>query len=258
MPDTIVATVVADSPIAHVQINLTVTLPAKSYTVSRVGPGGPVPIWYSTPAKPAESINDYVAPLNTPVTYRLQVIDNNGSYRVPVDTAAVTVTGTGCYLTQPSTGRTLAVTLVAWPDRTWKARQAVLEVEARADPVVLGDVHTSPTGTWRYATETDDDTDELTDLLTAQRVVVLRTQPSSSIKSVTVAVLDIAERRRGSTGADQRRWIDVEQQEIGTLPGLALPINATLGGLNTLVPGTLLDLSNLRPTLLGISQVPTP
>ena len=260
-PATIDATVKAASPVPQVQVDVWIGNPASvaSWVVYRETPDEVVPIRTQATTSGAETFIDYMAPLGVPIFYRL-VITYTSPATSPysVTDGPVTITGTtGCFLTSPATGATLRTTLATWPDQTFEERQAVLEVLARPDPVVLSDVHTTAAGQWTFYTATDTERRALLDLLRAQRIVVLRSQPTASIDTVTAAVGRIVERRYSGAGWDQRRWIEVDHQVIGSLPATTLPYPASLDGLNRMVPGTLADLNGLRATLLQLSMVET-
>jgi hypothetical protein len=257
MTTAITAALTAGTPLPVVQLSVTIDNPAQvaSWTIYRDSAlDAMLPVWLGTTTSGAMSVTDYTAPLSIPVTYRLTVVYTTST--VTVSTAPITITATGCYLTNPAMGTTVAVQLVSWPDRTRAPRQASLDIAGRADPIVLSDSHATPTGTWRFGTDTDTQTAALIGVLTGRAIAVLRTQPGSSIPAVTVAVGQITETRRSATGGDQRRWVDVELQEIAPLPATALPINATLGGL-AVYHGitTLAQLAQLRPTLQQLSEI---
>lgn len=256
-PATIAATVVPANPVPFVQVDVWIGNPAtvRSWTVSRDGAGQLVTIRVGGASFGAESFEDHTAPLAVPVTYRLTVTYSDGT-AVSVTSAAVILAGTaGCFLTDPHTGATAAVTLVSWPTRERAARRSVLDVLARPDPIALSDVHTWAAGTWTLLTRTDNELAALLDILTASAVVLLRTQPGASITDVTASVGTIGETRYSGRGDDPRRLLAVDIQEIGPIPATALPLNATLADLADLAPGTLNDLDEIRPTLLQLSRI---
>lgn len=254
----IVATLTPGTPVATVQLSVTIDNPQSvvGWTIYRMSAvDAALPVWLGTTSSGAMSVTDYTAPLSIPVTYRLTVVYATST--VSADSAPVTITATGCYLTNPAAGTTVAVQLVSWPERDREPRQSVLAVAARPDPVVLSDVHNTPTGTWTFGTDTDAQTAALIAVLTGRAIAVLRTQPGSSIPGVTASVGKISEIRRSGRGGDPRRFVNVELQEIAPLPATALPLNATLGGLavyNGIT--TLAELALLRPTLQQLSEIP--
>lgn len=256
---TIVASLQAGKIPPPVQVDIVILIdPATitGWTVVRNDPAGPVVVWTGSVDVLTASVVDYAAPIGIPVRYTLIVGLTNGT-TARTTSNAVTVTASGCWLTNPISGTTLAVMLVTWPARLYEPRLALLDVVNRPDPVGLIDEHRTPAGTWTLYTATDAESDALTAMLRARSPVALRVGPGKSVKSVTVLVGRFAEQRYTDAGDDQRRLFVADVQEIGSVP-TALPLHATLGGLATLVPTTLADLAALRPTLLALSQVPTP
>lgn len=256
----ITATITAASPVPNVQIDITIDTPATvtGWTVYRDTAAGSVAVWIGSTSSGAMSLVDYTCPLAVPVTYRL-VVTRNPYAQESVSAAPVTITGAvGCFLTDPASGKTLSVNLMEWPERTHRARQTFVDVLNRSDPIGLSDVHATPSGDWLLYTATAAALAALKEvLLTVAGVTVLRTQPTSSIPSVTVVVGEVSERRYTNVGTDQRRLIDVAIQEIAPIPGSASPLPSTLLGLSTVDGSTLGSLSQFRATLLQLSQVPT-
>lgn len=257
---TIWATVIAGNPIPVVQVDTFINSigTVARWEVTRDQANQSTPLYIGTNLNQAVSFVDTTCPLGVPVTYRLTITYANATTAVVLSNA-VTITGTtGCYLTVPATGTTVAVTLAAWNDRKASARRSLLPVLGRADPVALSDVHSTPAGAWTLYTATDTDTLALLAVLNALGgVLVLRTQPGSSIPPVTVSVGDVTETRFSGAGGDQRRWIQVEIQEIAELPATATQTTSTLGGLATLAGPTLTALAAFRPTQLQLSMVAT-
>jgi hypothetical protein len=257
-PATIWATVIAGTP-PTVQVDTLVGNPetVTGWTVTRDVPGDSAPIWIGTTHSGAMSFVDVTPPLAVPITYRLNLRYADG-HSITVAAAPVTVTGTtSCFVTDPLSGGTVAVEIARWPVRRRDPRRAVLTVLGRADPVVVSDVHSTPSGTVTFLTRTDQATAALMSVLTASGFVVIRTQPGTSMPPmVTVSVGEIAETRYTGTSGDQRRLNEVAVQEIADLPATAQPLGADLEGLSTL-GATLLDLSLLRPTLRQLSMIET-
>jgi len=253
------ATVVAADPVPQVHLDALMDNAAQvvGWSITRTAPGETVKVYVGGPGQSAMSVVDGTAPLGVPVTYQLTVIYPTST--VYADAGPVTITGTvGCFLTSPATGVTLAVEISTWPSRKRTARQAVLAVLGRPDPVGVTDAHNTPLGEWTLISRSDAYTAALTDLLTDQGVVVLRTQPGSSIASCTALVGDVDETRYSTAAGDPRRLFEVEIQEIGAVPATAYPLAATLGGLAVYAGiTTLAQLADLRPTLLALSQIET-
>jgi hypothetical protein len=240
-----------------VQIDITFTDPTvvAGWRLTRNG-GSAVPLlWTSVGALSAISLVDYSAPFGVPVSYTLTVTRPNLT-TFAITSNVVTVTESGCWLTSGVDGASVPVTLVSWPTRQREPRTAILDVLNREDPVALMDAHRTPAGTMTFYTVTDIESDQLAGILAARGPIMFRSGPGRSIKSVTVVVGRIAENRFSKSGLDQRRMHVIDVQEVKPVP-VALPLGATLGGLHSLLPGTLADIANYRPTLLALSQVRT-
>jgi len=255
----ITAAVTAATPLPHVRLDVVMDNAAQvlGWSITRNAPAESVKVYVGAAGQSAMSIVDDTAPLGVPVTYSLAV--TYAASTTYVDSAVVSIDGTaGCWLTDPAAGTTLQVEISTWPSRKRAARQALLDVLDRPDPVGLTDAYRTPAGTWTLISRSDAYTGQLVALLCGQGVVVLRTQPGSSIASCTALVGDVDEQRYSDQGGDQRRLVTVDVQEIAALPATALPLAATLGGL-AVYGGvqTLLDLQLLRPTLLALSQIET-
>lgn len=195
-------------------------------------------------------LTDDEAPLGIPITYTLIAVYSTG---VTLSASAATQLDgtTGCWLTDVVTGVTIGIELQAWPTRDRTARQSVLLVSGRSDPIVLSDVHTTPAGTWTILTRTAEQRLRVITTLTASRYVRLRTQPSSDITACWAAVGDISEERLTGTGGDTRRLISVAIQEIAPLPA-TLRLLATLEALSEQAD-SLAELATLAPTLLDLA-----
>jgi hypothetical protein len=255
----IVATLIAAAPLPYIQIDVVIDNPGDvtQWTITRLAPPtADVMIRLAYSSGGAESLEDHEAPLAVAIAYRLDVTRASGATET-VQSNQVAIEGTtGCFLSDPYGGDVMAIEVQAWPERLYAARASVLEVIGRADPVGLSDVHSWAQGTWTLLTRTDAATDQMINLLGSSSIVLLRTQPTSSIKTVYAMVLDIAEARYSGSGADQRRLTDVDLQEIAPIPAMARALDSTLLGLSTLAE-TLQGLSQVRPTLLQLSQIRT-
>jgi hypothetical protein len=109
----------------------------------------------------------------------------------------------------------MAIEVQEWTERKTSVRRSVLEVSNRADPIVLSDVPLMPSGTWNLLTRTKSDLDELYAILGASRLVLLRTQPLSSLRTVYAAVGDWTEERVYPTdGTAWERYMNVTIQEV--------------------------------------------
>ncbi|MFI6688913.1 hypothetical protein [Streptomyces sp. NPDC050485] len=227
-PATLWATVTPDQPVPHIQIDAwigdagTVT----AWQIERVAPQGGgdqnVPIYLGDKSSGAISIEDHEAPLGQTVIYRLTITRKNGTVQI-IESSPILIDGTrGCFLTDTTSAATVAVTLRAWAERTSKARQSVLTVLNRPDPVVLSDIHTIPEGKWVFLTRTQAELEALYGVLLAGRLVLLRTQPDSAIRTTYAAVGDITESRLyPELGDAWERLVEVEVQEVAPIPATA-------------------------------------
>lgn len=254
---TIYATVLSDlGPPPPVQVEAWIAAPAgvTGWTVTRLDPVfGQTVVAAGGATSGAESFLDYDAPLGVTVSYRLQVTTAVGTSSA--DSNTVVISGlAGCWLSDPVSSSAMQLQLQAWDERTRAARRSVLAVISRPDPVVLLDYPLMPSGEWTIHTRTDAETEQLLSILTTSGVVLLRTQPATSIKTVYAAVGDITETRMTNNALDQRRLVTVAVQEVTAMPATASLVDANLAGLATLGE-TLLELSEVRPTLLQLSQI---
>lgn len=255
----VTATVVAAAPLAWLQVDVVVDNPGTvtAWSVTRVAaPLAEVVIRLGTTHSGAASYEDREAPLAVAITYRLNLTRAGGALEQYVSNV-VSLAGTvGCFLSDPYTGQVMAIEVQAWPQRRYVSRSVSLEVIARADPVGLSDVHTWADGTWTLLTRDDAATEKMLAILTASGIAQLRTQPTTSIRSVYALTGDIGETRLTGSGTDARRLTDVELQEIAPIPAAARNLASTLLGLSTLAD-TLGGLALVRPTLLQLSQIHT-
>lgn len=199
------------------------------------------------------AIEDREAPLGVQVVYRLTVTYQDGS-QFQADSDPVTITGTrGCWLTSTQSGQVMPVTVQAWTTRTRTARQAVLEVVGRPDPVVLSDVHLLPNGQWVIRTHTQAELEALTSVLLASRLVLLRTQPGSSLRTAYAAVGDIDETRLyPGDGAAWERLVTIDIQEVAPIPATAARSSVTWEQVAEQWP-TWADLATDQPSWLDLA-----
>lgn len=231
-------------------------IPVTSWRISRQATGyGSQPLQEgSSSAGATGAYEDWLAPFDVPITYRLEVLWADGHTNFAVSNTVRITDVAGCWLSDayhPFT--TMNITLQAWPQRSRAARRAVLAVAGRPDPVVISDEHLWPSGTWNIYTETDAELAQLLDVLTGSRIVKLRTQPDSSIATVYASVGRVDEDRRYGVGGNQERFIAVEVQEVAPIPAIG-DLSATLQQLSKQAD-TLAGLAQVRQTLLQLSRM---
>lgn len=231
---TIDAVVIPDQPLPYVQIDCWIGDPetVTSWSISREAPDAPpessVVVWIGTTSSGGITVIDNETPLGQSVRYRLD-ITRTGGVQTFFYSAYVRIDGTrGCFLTDTASGQTVAVEVQAWPNRKRNPRQAVLEVLNRADPIVISDVHTWPAGTWTFLTRNEADLDRTMNVLLAGRLVLLRTQPGSSLRTTYAAVGAVDEGRLyPGDGSSWYRLTSVDIQEIAPIPATARYLNVS-------------------------------
>jgi hypothetical protein len=211
-------------------------------------------IWQRRTHPGAQSIEDREAPFGVPVTYRLAVTFRD-STKASATSEPVVITGTrGCVLTSTMTGQTIPIALKSWDEREREARQSVMAVMNRPDPVVVSDVHSTASGTWVILTYTRADLDNLYTVLLGARLVLLRSQPGSSIRSVYAAVGTITEARLYvEDGAAEHRLVSVAVQEVAPIPATARDSSVTWGQLAAAF-ATWGELAEALPTWQDVSE----
>jgi hypothetical protein len=163
---------------------------------------------------------DGQAPLGVEVRYQLRLW-RDGQPAETYTADPITIEGTrGCFLTDTASDRTIAVQIRNWDERDYAARQAVLLVANRPDPVVLSDVHTLPRQDVVFRTGSRAHLDALLSVLTgSNRIVLLRTQPTSSLATMYAAVGDITEERLDALdGTNWARDVTVDMQGVNPIP----------------------------------------
>lgn len=248
----------ASDPLPFIQVELTMLSPDDviSWKIYRLADGWPETLLAEgTTTAGQELYEDHLAPLGVRVRYRAEVMYTDAS--AGVTSVSVTISGTrGCFLTNPYSGKTMAIQLIRWDERERAERRAIIGVLGRADPIVISDVHLWPSGEWRLRTRTDTENDQLTALLTETPIVYLRTQPASSIKNAFVSVGQITEVRRTGKGDDQERWFDVAIQEIAPVPATGTMTSMSLYGFTT-IADTLAELASKGDTLAALARIRT-
>ncbi|WP_194922937.1 hypothetical protein [Catenulispora pinisilvae] len=215
----------ADCPMVVLDVWIGSPDTVASWTITRSAPNAEPTlstVIYATDAFPnGNSVEDHECPLGVPVTYVLDVTRKNGTVD-HVESNAVMLSGTrGCWLTSTVTGVCVPVTVVSWDTRKRSARVAYLAVAGRPDPVALSDAHLWPSGTWVLRTGTREALDALTAVLLT-RLVLLRTQPASSLRTVYASVGDVSETR--AYPGDGSNWVMAVQadvQEVAPIPATA-------------------------------------
>jgi hypothetical protein len=258
---TVSAVVIDAAPIPFIQVNCWFGYPSEviGWTLTRQAPGAVpaqnVVIYTQTAAQELVQVSDREAPIGIPVTYKLTVRYSSGRATTTDVSNTVIITGvTGCFLTAPQTGQTMAIEVQAWDERKTSVRRSVLEISGRTDPIVLSDVVLLPEGNWNLLTRTREQLDLLYSILSASRLVLLRTQPASSLRTVYAAVGDFTEERvYPADGTAWERYMNVTIQEVMPTPATARLFSTTW----TQVSGayaTWLALAEDQPSWLDVAM----
>jgi hypothetical protein len=167
------------------------------------------------------SIEDREAPLAVSVRYRLDVTRTDGTTFTTYSAPVVIVGTRGCWLTSAVTGATVPVTVQSWDTRTRTARVTYLQIANRPDPIALSDTHLWPSGQVVFRTDTRQQLDALLSVLLTG-LVLLRTQPTSSLRNAYFSVGDFDESRvYPGEGAAWTMTLPVQVQEIAPIPATA-------------------------------------
>lgn len=120
-----------------------------------------------------QAVVDREAPLDVPVTYELRAPDQPGA--VAVSEPVVLDSGDRTWLSHPTAGRALAVTVAREPDQTRGIARGVFPVLGRARPIaVTASRRQAPAGTYQVWAETFAERDELLGLLEDGSPLLLR------------------------------------------------------------------------------------
>ena len=225
------ATAIDTASPPYVQIDTWANDPADvvSWTVTRYCPAAPamngVIIYSGSTHSGAVSLQDHEAPFGVPITYTLRLTYADGTEEV-FTSNVVTLTGGpefgGCWISDPSTGSAMRIIIQEWTSRERAARQAVLNVMNRADPVVLSDLHVWPSGEILFGTRTQAQLVQARSILMGSRIILVRSWAGSSIEAAYMAVGDISEDR--VYAYDPYAWdrsLVVSYQEVRPVPATA-------------------------------------
>lgn len=153
-------------------------------------------------------IEDHEAPLEVPVTYRIEIYDTPGviaSTRTS-DTATLTLADVNeCWLKDPSNPqRNLRVLVEKAPDWSRPIEQAAYIVRGRRNKVVLSGVRQGLEGDLSIWTRTDEERASLHLLLDSGNTLLWQAAPGMGVSDMYVSVGQITEGRIG--GPAQEPW----------------------------------------------------
>lgn len=243
-------------------------------TVYRLVDGDAVPVRGAIDVLPDGTgtlvVTDLSAPFGVPVQYRVDQTDGGTGTVTSQTSNVVTLTAPGPWLSLPITGDAVQLTIVDWPEKSYKARQSLIAVAGRATPIAVSDKRIAAESTMVVLTRTRDDLMALRSLLEAG--VVIQVRPvCGAVEAEYVAIGDVSETRYkpssratdGGTpaGSDWRRLVTMQCQVVDE-PARTIPaVGDTLADLHAYVGGDTATLSTLHfsdfpspATLLTIAQ----
>ncbi|MFJ9125701.1 hypothetical protein ACIRJS_16560 [Streptomyces sp. NPDC102340] len=206
-----------------------------SWTVTRHCPGAPAldntVIFLGDSFSGAVTLSDNEAPWGTPVYYVWTVEYADGSTDT-FTSNTISLYGPadfgGCWITDPASGQTMRITIQEWTEREREARQSVLAVMNREDPIVLSDVHTWAHGDIVFIARSKSELYTARQILYSSRLILVRSWAGSSIEAAYMAVGNVTEARLYET--DPTAWersISVEVQDVRPLPATAADYAST-------------------------------
>ncbi|MCX3064198.1 hypothetical protein [Streptomyces beihaiensis] len=192
---------------------------------------------------------DAEQPFGVAVTYTADLTDVNG-IAWTVTSSSITSTVDSDIISDAITGIGAHVHVEAWADKRRTRDATVHNVNGRL--VVVGKTRSTAQGTVTVSTDTKDDGDALSDVLTGatEGTVMIRAQTSADGVDNYLALLNDDERRNWQTPyrewdldiAETEAWPDVLEAAGFTLQDIANNY-ATLQDLADAFPGTLLDIA---------------
>jgi hypothetical protein len=172
-------------------------------------------------------IEDYEAPLNTTVSYYIEVYSAVGTLAESRTSDPVTVSlddGNYCWLKDPgSPQRNLRLMVARGPVWQRSIQQTAHRVRGRRNSVILSDVRGGLEGEVSLYTFTDEEREALHLLLDAGTTLLWQVAPGRGISDMYVAVGGITEDRGGGIDTDpERTWtVPVTQVDMPTTIGVA-------------------------------------
>jgi hypothetical protein len=197
------------------RVRLTIAFTNTSVTVCKIERQDPVAPWVPirwgsnyacVGGKPNPPADDFEAPFDVEVTYRVTQVTPAGS-----ETATVTTmlpSGGITWLKDPGfPSRNVALHEVKeLPEMTYVARSGVFAVIDRARPVVVAAKRQAWTGVLGFTTATDGERLRIHDLLSRGQVLLLNTPYEYGIDNAYVYAGDVTEARIGLVTEPSRAW----------------------------------------------------
>jgi hypothetical protein len=163
------------------------------------------------------AVADYEAPQNTPLTYYATVTDGVSTKATGVVTAAAVVDrGGDAMFGMVNPLAVVIVHVIGLPDLATGAPREVVRVINRADPIVVSDVRSYPTGTLMLATVSDAERFAVGGLLSSGAVLAFSPHfPTYGFDDVWyLSIGDVTERRASEVATDQTREWDLAFQRV--------------------------------------------
>lgn len=195
------------------------------------------------------TVEDYEAPLGTPLTYRGVLTDpTTGAYRGDLTGLPITLDVTDpsmCWIKDPiEPWRNVLLGISAAPDWTRPIEQTEYRVRGRRNSVILSDVRAGLVGTFQVWTTTDDQRAALHFALDTGNPLLVQVPPGLGLDDMYVAVGEAGEPRFVPYGSEQRR--------LWQLP--ATQVDAPIGGVSGTAGWTVRDLATTMPTVTAVAS----
>jgi hypothetical protein len=172
-------------------------------------------------------VEDYEAPLATPITYLIEVIDPSDMSVETRTSEEVTISHTDiniAWLKDPGyPSRNLQVMVARAPDWQRPIEQSVNRIKGRRNAVTLSDVRGGLEGDLTIWTRSDGERAELHALLDPGSTLLWQAAPGMGVSDMYVSVAGITEARTGGTAMELwRAWtLPLMQQDQPTAVGVS-------------------------------------
>ncbi|MCX4543767.1 hypothetical protein [Streptomyces sp. NBC_01565] len=172
-------------------------------------------------------IEDYEAPLATPVSYLIEMIDPADMSTETRNSETATITHTDinmAWLKDPGyPSRSMTVMVARAPDWQRPIDQSVNRVKGRRNAVTLSDVRGGLEGDLTIWTRSDDERVSLHALLDPGHTLLWQAAPGMGVEDIYVSVAGITEARTGGTAMEQwRAWtLPLTQQDQPVAVGVS-------------------------------------
>jgi hypothetical protein len=172
-------------------------------------------------------IEDYEAPLDTPVSYYVEIVQSVGAAVESRTSDIATITHDDpnyAWLKDPgSPQRSLKLLVARGPEWQRPIQQAAHRVRGRRNAITLSDVRGGLEGELALYTQTDEERQALHLLLDTGVILLWQAAPGHGVDDMYVSVGAISEERGGGTSSDPwRTWaLPLTQSDMPTTVGVA-------------------------------------